>query len=78
MRYVGAAGLDMGNTNVSNVAPATDPAHAATKAQVDVKPSVHTYNGVTYVEDPTVTIYERDSGEPEPSTVEGDIVLTRT
>lgn len=78
MKYVGATGINMGNTKVENVAAATAPTDAASKAQVDVKPSIHTFNGSIYVEDPTVTIYERDTGEPAPPTVEGDIVLTRT
>ena len=73
MRYVGAAGFDLGGAKITTLGAGTDATDAATNNQVG---GVLEWNGSAWVPAPTTRIYLRRTGDPAPPAVEDDIVLT--
>lgn len=72
MKYVGAGGLDMGGTKVTDLGAPTAESDAS---RADNVSGIYTYNGSIWVLDPTSKLYQRFTGDPAPTTASGDIVL---
>lgn len=72
MKYVGAAGLDMGGEKITSLGTATAETDASQAGQVS---GVFSYGGSTWDLDPSSKIYLKFTGDPAPTTSAGDIVL---
>lgn len=76
MKYLGAAGLDMGGEKITNLGAGTANTDAANGTQVG---GVYTYNGSAYVVDPDVRVFIKKTGDPDPAgATSNDIILTQS